>query len=533
MRCSKYTKLFGLLSIIVFIMVMFSGYAKMSHAESKITSHAAAGEPRMTHYTSMFNPYEMPEEIGEVIYIAGTWYEMGYQYGLQGGSIIARDYVDRSQSLIPKIFVSQKALLAQSEKYLENLKERSADLYDLVSGIANGAGLGLRETAIGTVFNWSNFERNACMSISAWGEATPGGKVIAGVNGDGSWSGGKCYFPAVVAYPKKGNAFMSNRGFFANCFVNEKGLVSMTQFVPTPDIAYGLAAMITGLEVSYRCSTAKEALDLYINGGIAPGSGENFHCIDAHGNAFVVEHTANHNSVRYPGDFGEKNYLIANNHVLTDEMSPLCVPVFPNCWPRYWTSEKVLQDNFGKITLGTIHSALASKTYYNKKDGEWSKNDWIIGSGLTPEVHAKKSKTHSRGLIDITSLTLYRQNGGTDTLNNFCPHTTGNLSKITMGKDVAATNTNAMNDAYDMIYLAGKDIALSQEAVSSERIDYLNKAKEALVAGISLTSLAAYAASIGDEAQSIVYYSRASSEFCLSQRFAQSAQDNPVYYCGY
>lgn len=474
----------------------------------------------------LFDPNVMPADIGEVIYVSGSWYDMGYQYGLQVGDIIARTFVASEPKLIATCG-SKEAMYEQTQRYLDAVKERSQEMYDLVAGMAEGSGFDLLDTAIGTVFSVTNYEEKTCSTVSAWGEAT-GGAVYAAVNGDGSY-GSKYYYPALVAFPENGYAFISYRGFFTNCMMNEKGLVAMTslgQSAQPGDNAVGRTGMTTCMEVMWQCATAQEAKELFLEGSIQPGSGENFHCVDESGDAIIIEHTADTNILRQSGDYGEQDYMIANNHFLADELQDsLFQPEWTDCWPRYWTVEQFIRKDFGEVSLSTLNSALSSKYYY--ADGAWSEQSAVEmgGTDWTPECFLATYKTHSRGLIDVQNRTFYRQDGGADTINNMGPDTTGNLCKLTLGDSVSAVNDSAKMDAYLMVGQAQNELGLEKNP-DETRLNSLNEAKRCLLAGLSYNDLAAYEE---DATQAIVLYGQATSQFCKAQRLAQSACGESVY----
>ena len=475
-----------------------------------------------------FDPEITPMDMPDVIYCAGSWHDMGVQFGAQTADIVKMGYVAKYNQSVGAVGGKDK-LYEQANKFLDELKARNQNLYDLVEGIAEGAGIDIVQAALGTCLNLTNFEE-ACNNISAWGDATPDGKLIVGINGDGSW-GNKYYFPAVVAYPTDGIAFMLPRGFFTNAGVNAAGVAAMTTFgypMSPDDVAVGGTTMTTCIEVLSQCDDALKAKEMYLNGGIAPNSGENFTCVDTKGNHFIIEHTAAHTFVREPGENGETgDYLIATNGYFIEGMNyeaPFGLP--DDNVTRYDTLEKYLKDEYGKITLDTLYRAESSTKYI--VDGKWAaEDDLFTHTELAPECCGNYYKTHTRCILDVENMTMYRHVGGHSTINNLVPYTTGNLCKLTLGESLNDTTFQARMAALQCLTAAETELN-GKKAPEAEKMDYLNRAKEQFSWGMNYTDLAAFEE---DADQAVILNAKAANCFCIAQRYAQCAMDETEFFC--
>ncbi|NOR15919.1 MAG: hypothetical protein GQ544_09450, partial [Candidatus Aminicenantes bacterium] len=86
------------------------------------------------------------------------------------------------------------------------------------------------------------------------------------------------------------------------------------------DNNYGLSWSCSLTHIVRFANTAYEARDMLLSWQI--NIPENFHFVDVKGNACVVEKSAAVQSVRKPGDFGEKDFLYSTNNYLNKEMAP-------------------------------------------------------------------------------------------------------------------------------------------------------------------------------------------------------------------
>ncbi|MFC1782881.1 C45 family autoproteolytic acyltransferase/hydrolase [Planctomycetota bacterium] len=276
----------------------------------------------------------LPPGILPVVILQGSDYEMGYQYGQQAGGYIEKN---KEAAWAQGLESFDRAEVISTLKANQHfIKEYTPELIDQLRGMADGA------TAAGYEMSYTDIlllnctlpnpetstypvgaEKDAlpikkCSVCSAWGSATKDGRLIGMDTLD---SGESLYGVIIVVFPDKGNNYicgaqageigdhflMNNKGFFLG---NSGGGGS-----PRPeDNNYGICWSCSLPYIVRFADNALEARDMIMKWQI--NVPENFHFVDVHGNAFVVEKTAAIQSVRKPGDFGERDFLYSTNTYL-------------------------------------------------------------------------------------------------------------------------------------------------------------------------------------------------------------------------
>jgi hypothetical protein len=282
----------------------------------------------------------VPPGILPVVILSGSDYDMGFQYGLQ-----AAPYLERE-----KESVWAAALQSHTrEKVLHMLKANQHYIHkytpeniEIMKGMAEGA------TAAGIELSYTDVllmnctlpdpetatfppgaEKDSlpikkCSVSSAWGSATKDGRLIGMDTLD---SGEAAYGVIIMAFPDEGNNYicgaqageigdhflMNNRGFFLG---NSGGGGSPRAI----DTNYGLSWSCSLTHIVRFANNANEARDMLLPWQI--NIPENFHFVDGKGNACVVEKTAALQSVRKPGDFGERDFMYSTNNYLNEKMAP-------------------------------------------------------------------------------------------------------------------------------------------------------------------------------------------------------------------
>lgn len=478
-----------------------------------------------------FDPEVPPTPTKEVVFLQGTWYEMGFQYGQQ-----ARDSLQRRVAFFLQLDYtkaqSYDKIYEDMQKYVDYYNVYFPDFVDLLKGMADGAGMGFLDVvATHTIYTPLN---DGCSHVSAWGNATADGNIYGGANWD--YEGNlRTYEPAVVAFPENDHAFISASGIATNAMINDAGVMVLSSGsqhrLPEDHSDIGFQYMVGFLYISAKCGTAKEALDALQNKGIACNIGNNVHIVDANCDAFMLEHTMRKDVIRRAGDYGEQNYLLATNHFLAPEMqSSLYVgdEEWVDCKYRYDTEEQIIKDNYGNVTLDTINEALGcTKTYI---DGEWIDEVWSmeVTGGVTrgawsPENIAVMAKCVNRGLIDLHNRTLYIIAGCSNLLATERPYATGTASRLVLKDSPKAVLENAKTHSQVNLFLAGKDLA-KYKSPDKEKLEYLNEAKAALYAGHNYMNLADCCLNRDEKLQ---LYSLAISRYCYCQCIAQLAMDTP------
>lgn len=495
---------------------------------------------------------EDPPATKQVVIVKGTWEEMGLQFGQQAKDAVQRSVASGYGAAMDK-YSSEEAVMKNMDKYIDIIEERAPELIDLWTGMAEGAEIDYDKLLISQIS--FNPQDEYCSTISMWGDKSATGGTIAGVNSDGS-SYNSVYMPAVVAYPEEGNAFIGYSGFVCNGFINEKGLVVMTsqgQESGEGDVGYALPTRAGGFHVAWSCDTAEQAKDAYIEEDLGPGSGENLHVSDADGNAFVVEHTNDSDEVRTDTDFGSGDYIIATNGFLIEEMWNSLHQgdeFWDDCLPRYWTEEKIIQDNGKSNTIDTLNDTLGSTSYYVDEDwysfvwdegnfvgykeienGVWEENVWDISDRYTgfwsPENREPGTKCVMRGIMDVDNLNMYVMSGSRDTGISVLPEGTGNFWRLNLAKNENGVLSQAKTYAQKQIYLAARDINYAEAAGEdvTQRNEDLKEAKSLLLKGIAYED---QAGCTNDRNEKLMYKGKAASTYCAAQCYSQKAQDEPT-----
>lgn len=282
----------------------------------------------------------MPPSILPVIFLQGSDYDMGYQYGLQ-----AADYIEINKeaawAAALQRFTREQVItaLTVNQHYIETYTPENIEIMKGMAAGCSEAGSDVSYVDI-VLLNCtlpdpeaSSYPKGAdkgslppakkCSVCSAWGSATKDGRLIGLDTLDGGEDA--LYGVILVVFPETGNNYicgaqageigdhflMNNRGFFLG---NSGGGGSPR----TIDDNYGIAWACSLPHIVRFAKSALEAKDMIMQWQI--NVPENFHFVDVHGNAVVVEKTAAVQAVRKAGDFGEDDFLFSTNNYLTKPM---------------------------------------------------------------------------------------------------------------------------------------------------------------------------------------------------------------------
>ncbi len=281
----------------------------------------------------------LPPDILPVVIIQGSDYEMGYQYGQQAGHLIEKTR-DGAWAVALQRFSREEVIhaLKANQHYIEKY---TPQWIAFMRGMADGA------TAAGHPISYVDVvlmnctlpkpetskypagaekddlpPKKGCSVGSAWGSATKDGRLIGMDTLD---SGEALYGVIIIAFPDEGNNticgaqageigdhfLMNNKGFFLG---NSGGGGSPRDI----DNNYGLSWGCSLPYIVRFANNANEAREMLLPWQI--NIPENFHFVDVHGNAQVVEKSAAVQAVRKSGDFGENDFLYSTNNYLHKKM---------------------------------------------------------------------------------------------------------------------------------------------------------------------------------------------------------------------
>ncbi len=530
-------KLFSLLMVMLLATATFLSGCGSGSGESSGASNQQALMEQLE-----YDVEKAPKPVRNVVILSGTWEEMGSQYAKQFPDVVKRCVASGVSGMLQDCTYEEglKAVREQVDYY----DEHAPEVTQLFQGLAAGAGIDFETVAMGM---GSFYNAGFCSTMAAWGQATKGGKLLVGANWD-TEGGDSYYLPAIMAYPKDGHAFVASCGFFGNIVMNDAGVVltgSSGQSAKEEDTGLGLPVISPMTFLAAKADDAAKAKDLYIS-DYSPGTGDNFHVADTSGVSYVVEHTAAKDCVRQSGDFGEKDYTIATNDFMMEEMQDSLYSgeeFWDDNRPRYWTEERILLDGYGKATPDTIAKALSCNGFYIPKD--WKKSGWKpmfpeeeLKTGWnddvwnlnryqgywSPENREPSLKAVTKSVADPKNQTLYIMNGSADTLVSGNPEATGNFMNLKLCETYEEAVYEAQRFALMQNWLAARDID-NAKGDTKEREENLDKSKAATITGENYVYRANLA---GEKADRMKYYGKALSKYCEAQCYAQLAQDNPT-----
>jgi hypothetical protein len=324
------------------------------------------------------------QDIIPVIFIGGTNYEMGYQYGYQVAAGIAT-IRDRFYGQIRKLLGENANMWSEMLKGFQYfIKEYTPEIIDEMIGIAHGAsaaGFDVTYTDILSInagvcaksamsptatmpspldelppreyqekygtqadgpITFSKADPDSpgaaqdppdvgggCSRWAAWGSATKDGRLICGDSIDG-YMGKQVN---IIAFPDEGYPFMSGVHMFGELtlhpLMNNKGLwVSGGNIDPPRDIDrdFGLPMTLALRHLVQFYDNAEEAREKLLSFQHTGGRVHNAILADTKGNAFIFEFTAAVKSFRKPGDFHEVDWIASPNNYLIPENCQLFDP---------------------------------------------------------------------------------------------------------------------------------------------------------------------------------------------------------------
>ena len=119
----------------------------------------------------------------EVVYVNGSWFDMGRQYGLQQKDQLENNWTAVMTSIYAE--ADDAAYNEAMDKILKHYEEDDPSVFDFLSGVAEGAGVSKEDAVVAvmgsSVLNYDLMmhydpERSkTCMNVSAWGDMTQDG----------------------------------------------------------------------------------------------------------------------------------------------------------------------------------------------------------------------------------------------------------------------------------------------------------------------------------------------------------------------
>lgn len=288
--------------------------------------------------------------------LRGSWFDIGVAYGSKCGDLIRWIYDEWMEWVVNPVpnakGISTREILDRLTRSEEEVSALNPSLLEFAKGVAIGATPELmkaRHSAILSDYhkilfmncyslaassfpglpNW-RYQKlmtrmGECTGLALLPGATQQGKTLVGHNTQ--FGLGMGLFGVVYeAIPDSGNLYWSINpaGLLTwNCQMNERG-VAISEFDGgVGDEAAGVPSSFLMINAITRANTMDEVVELLTLGDkeyrgktqrktILRESGSNFLVTEAN-KACMVETTARHYGIRYPGDLGEEDFIIGAN----------------------------------------------------------------------------------------------------------------------------------------------------------------------------------------------------------------------------
>ena len=289
-----------------------------------------------------------------------------------------------------------------------------------------------------------------------------------------------------------------------------------------------------------HCDNVAQAESLLLS--LPAGGGGLLNMADTGGHACLIEETAAAHAVRKPGDFGERDYLMGGNIFLTKTMQPAMDPNQLqdgdlDDWYRYYTEQKLIKQDWGSLTTGTLASILGCHNYFGTRDPVTGAVDaskpqtWHYDvlntqpasdpmSEWTPGMRALYFTPTLRTLYEPAAKTIYVLTGNDDPLFSWNPNAAGEFCKLVLADNPGDVTAQALADAQLQTWYGAVALHRTRHP-SAARLAELNDAKTAIATGMNLQVQAGIAT---DPNQAQALLGQAASCFCEAQCYAEQAQ---------
>ncbi|MDO4556493.1 MAG: C45 family peptidase [Lachnospiraceae bacterium] len=451
----------------------------------------------------------------EIIFVKGSSYEMGKQYGAEVGDMIKRNFCVVAGDALRNH--TKEKIVSKLEVIVEEIRKKTPDIIDWYKGIADGSGLSFGEVVLINMQLWLTDPYLMCSTIAATKSATCSQETIVGVNGDITYNMSG-YGVILVAYPESGNAFITLPQLAgqlgANFVMNDKGLIITFDGGESElpeDTSFGYADFISAaVHTVSKCDEVNEAekflKDLCVAGGWI------FLLADANKKLEILEHTSDRDYVRLPGENGEVDFINAANHFIHKEMrkSSLSYEENKESYMRYDAETQLLKDNIGDLSLEKMMDILACHNTY--ENGVWKENVWgVVEGNYTPEMRAPDFRTGTRCFGIAEECTAYILQGTADTHCSYMPESTGKYCKIQLLPTPRDTVYMMEENAIYETWLAAKRLSESTEQLQMN-VPKLDDAKRHIAVGKNYLAKANLYSEFDDE-EARKHYGYAASEF--------------------
>ena len=337
-----------------------------------------------------------------IVYLNGTFYEMGYELG----SLVKQEISVNTRAF--RSYYAKQGIYQKELKDIWDLQKPyiSQEVIDYIQGCADALEVPFEDVACIWVAEGAAYVHK-CSSFAAWGSATKDGKLIQmrslefplGIQDPLTKDFVQDSPLLVIADPTDYNAFMypTFAGYVVEDGMNEKGIAVSNMWSPNTDqTCFGAPMGIRLFEALYRSSTAQEAIDI-ITGDRT--FGYNFIVSDAKiPIGYAVETTASKyyagtwNSsveslnpfwsipqvVRRTNCFLNPDLASTQRDIYSPRSSRYWMSLFsenPEPWPIIWNHYKALskgiEENYGELDVNSTMNMLKS-VYHGGFDPIWN-----------------------------------------------------------------------------------------------------------------------------------------------------------------
>ena len=362
-------------------------------------AEAAANTEAGTNSTP---PAESWSGVPPVYVVAGSNYEMGYQYAVQAAPLMHHNYVATWSRLVSKL--GEEAARGDLSVWWYYLKKYNPGMEDWYKGMVDGckkmgykidelqllsitiyptiywarpdlpypaeAGVKGKNTSAASEVALAAEELHSCHASASTGTATADGKPVVSISKMVPFETGQCAI--LIAFPEDGPSFVAapQAGqIAANSGMNNAGFASAcTAIFAERAWSYPMEGDFAWLpQYAKSVDDALEYLESVPRGGVMGTVTMG----DETGKISVFESTASEYEIRYPGDCGEPgSFLVQTNHLVAPDLQHWNPPDVTSggSWFRYQTLYKYVADAAAAGAAADGESTRRSPTRVRRAD---------------------------------------------------------------------------------------------------------------------------------------------------------------------
>lgn len=476
-----------------------------------------------------FDAAVVPNPTKPVVFVSGSYKDMGIQYGMQQKELIKRN-ASLALSEANDVQGSREQVFRNTVKYRDITYSRAPEIVEMWEGIAEGAEVPFEQIVLLNCKIPISYGVRTCSAISAWGKATEDGRTIAAGNVDGRIE--TAFFGVVlIAHPDQGNAIIASidlAGQICGGFcINEKGLIGMMtggQAGREEDRQAGYDPTGMVIKTLLTADNVEEAVNQAKH--LNSFSGLSLLLADKSGSALVYEHTSALEAVRKPGDFGEDDYIGIANHYLCDVMQAAHEEYEMNIdsYIRQSAEFQKIKESYGDLNIKKICDIMSTADLWDMETKTWKKN-FYPETGYDKE---NECEPNMRGILYQTTTTcagiaetgeLYIRVGCNDKFMSYMPQYLGELAEISLKETELESVLYAEDACCRELWNAGKLLSTCDEGAVAAR-QFLSDARTEMW---KAQNYKIQGNNADDKKEKLFHYANAATSFMRGQVMAKSA----------